>query len=491
MQRRTYLRAGAALIGSGVLAAASDPVAGQEYGPVSRTDVPGAKEVVVGEDGDWVYLATTDGFATVDASDPSEPTVAARVSDVGPADGNGTLSAIYDVKYEADRLLVAGQGSPAGTLGFALIDVSDPANPRQVLFQELEFSVHNCLLDGGVAYLTTGPNSGDTFTAYDVSDDEATELGSWRAVDANEDWADAYPGGPDAHDIWVQDGIAYPACWDAGVFVVDVSDPANPTYVTEFGGFEPAELAELSTSERQLQGLRPPGNAHYTATDESGNLLGLGGESWALDGEGGPMGIDLYDVSDPADPQLLSTIDPPESPDSDRNGGISTTSHNFEFRDGTLYSSWYRGGVKRHDVSDPAEPVEETWWRRPHEASFWTAQVLQPGETFVATHMGISMRASDASLYVFPDEAGESLAPYETPTPADTPAESTATASPGGTAPPTPTATTSSGGSASQDETSGQTATPTEADSPGFGPLATLSALGLGGLRLLRKRRAE
>lgn len=37
------------------------------------------------------------------------------------------------------------------------------------------------------------------------------------------------------HDVYVQDGLAYNAFWDAGVVVLDVSDPTSPEFVTQLG----------------------------------------------------------------------------------------------------------------------------------------------------------------------------------------------------------------------------------------------------------------
>ncbi|MFB6227235.1 MAG: hypothetical protein ABEH88_01405 [Halobacteriales archaeon] len=66
-------------------------------------------------------------------------------------------------------------------------------------------------------------------------------------------------------------------------------------------------------------------------------------------------------------------------------GGLWTTAHNFEIHGDRLYSSWYRAGVKIHDISDPGSPELLAWWLRPRETSFWTAQVGVPGEFFIAS----------------------------------------------------------------------------------------------------------
>jgi hypothetical protein len=48
--------------------------------------------------------------------------------------------------------------------------------------------------------------------------------------------------------------------------------------------------------------------------NDDGSLLGLGMEAWdvdATDRDGGPGGIELWDVSEPGEPIKLSEIHPP------------------------------------------------------------------------------------------------------------------------------------------------------------------------------------
>jgi hypothetical protein len=111
--------------------------------------------------------------------------------------------------------------------------------------------------------------------------------------------------------------------------------------------------------------------------------------------------------------------------------------------------------VKRHDVTDPASPVEESWWRAPGEASFWTARAVTTGPDgfFVGSSRGVD--PVPGRLYTFPDRRGSQSEPPSLG------ASSTATPS------------------------------PSTADSsvtlPGFGPVAGLAALGLGGWWLRRR----
>ncbi|MUV60866.1 hypothetical protein [Halobacterium sp. CBA1126] len=79
MRRRDVLRASAA--------AAALPFAGRTvsarqsaFEPLGVLDLDGTKEVVVGDGGETAFVATTDGIATVDVSDPADPELLARVA---------------------------------------------------------------------------------------------------------------------------------------------------------------------------------------------------------------------------------------------------------------------------------------------------------------------------------------------------------------------------------------------------------------------------
>ena len=81
-------------------------------------------------------------------------------------------------------------------------------------------------------------------------------------------------------------------------------------------------------------------------------------------GRGGP--IDVWDVTDLDAPTKVVTIEAPDRP------GAFRTSHNFDLTANRLHSSWYEGGVRIHDITDPANP-EEIASYRPEGSPFWTA----------------------------------------------------------------------------------------------------------------------
>jgi hypothetical protein len=517
MRRRDVLKTAGVALGGVLGSAAAGPASGHPgpYEPYGWVDVEGAKEAVVSPDGGVAYLAATSGYATVDVSVPDRPRVLAEVRDPVAEHEDGPLRGIFDVKLDAadpDALAVVGPANPlpGAVSGVLLVDVSDPAAPERVAFHETPFPIHNCFLDDGVLYLTGNDGDENPLVTLDAEDGE--ELGRWKLADEDETWAEVPSGLRPLHDVVVRDDIAYLAHWDAGTWLLDVSDPGDPSALGSVGAPDPGELAGLSQSEVRAMRVEPPGNDHYVAPDESGSLLGVGKESWARripdnDGDeedesrvvGGVSGIDLWDVSDPSAPELRSTIDPPPTPNATY-GGVWTTAHNFEFRDDRLYSSWYRGGVKRHDVSDPAAPEELTWWRDPDETKFWTARVARPGARegfFVASSMGVD--DTSARLYTFPDHAGQQANP---PTLVPPDQRSTADGSGGETTDSlvvTPTPTTAPDSTPGTDSTpggdgSGGPSGATESgavSAPGFGPAAAVGAFGYAGWRLWRRARTR
>lgn len=503
MRRRRVLRAaalGAGALGAGALGAddglgtvtgtASDASAADPYEPLGKLDLEAAHEAVT--DGRTAFVATGDGFAAVDVTDPADPTLLTRETDLLGDRKNGPLEKAYDVALDGTDLLVAGPAHGSNGVNAAVrFDVSDPAAPERTGVAETPFSIHNGDIADGIAYLTGNDGDRNPLVVVDFAAGEVA--GRWSVLDHDAAWGDVHSILRVVHDVTVVDGVAYLAYWDAGTHLVDVSDPADPTHLGAIEPYEPSDLAGLSADEIRREQTTPPGNHHYAAPNDDGTLLAVNKEAWGVEADGdvrgGPGGIELYDVSDPATPELLATIPPTESP-APTTSGVWTTSHNFELRGDRLYTSWYEAGVKLYDVSDPTAPVELAAWRDPANRSFWTAQVGVPGEFFVAS--STSARAKPG-LFVFPDRAGEQpdeppmeAAVEETATPSGT-STATPTATPSSTATATPTPTTTPPAKTTT-SAAGSAGTDTVQDSaPGFGVGA--GVLGIAGWAWRRRSR--
>ncbi|WP_436927960.1 LVIVD repeat-containing protein [Halosimplex amylolyticum] len=479
--------------------AAATPTSG--YEPLGSVAVEGATEAVTTPDGDTAFIAVLDGFAAVDLTEPADPTVLTEERDISPPGTTQVMEGVQDVKYDDGRLLVAGPANYGGDgfHGVALYDVSDPTRPERLRTYRTAFPIHNCDLAGGYAYLTGNNRDDNPLVVVDVGRDEPAEVARWSLFDHDDVWESVPLRLRSLHDVFVRDGFAYLAHWDAGTWILDVSEPANPSYVADVRERSPEELADLNGLAVAREGSEPPGNDHYAATDPDGSLLAVGKETWnsnfgkegttpGPDDPGGPSGIDLYDLADPTAPAHLATIDPPPTADPNVNG-VWTTAHNFEIAAGHLYSSWYRGGVMVHDLSDPSNPERVRYFRRSSETSFWTAQLAAPGEAVVATsYADPSVPDAPARLYTFPDVARETPTPTDSPTAATT-APTGATASTGTTTEPTGSGTAPTPTGTGEGERSPTDAVETEGttggDGPGFGPAAALAGLGIGAWRLL------
>jgi PGF-CTERM protein len=501
MNRRTFLQAATSIVGAATLtggAFASSGVgsAHTPFEPLGSVDVPGAKEAAVHHDDEVAYVATGDGFAAVDISEPAEPSILAERRGIENESG-AQIRGIWDLWPWENRLVVAGpaQGRGGNGSGFALFDIEEPSEPELVTGYETEFGIHNCYFDDGTVYLTGSSLRENPLVMIDVTDDEPEEVGRWSILDEDPSYGDVPVPLRPLHDIYVQEDIAYLSYWDAGAWIVDVSDPAAPSVLSHVGEYDLSELLELSGLDAQLSAFTPPGNAHYAQVNDDATILAVGREAWAAETNdgltGGAGGVDLYDISDKSEPSHLSTIDAPASYSQQRDGWF-TTAHNLDITGDRLYTSWYYGGVKIHDISDPENPGEIAWWRRPEEASFWTAQ--SAGEEFVASSLAVSQMVGNPpndtreALYVFPDMVGEQ---HEPPSLTDPP-EGIVDASQGDGNQTGDGNVTEDTGTESED-TDDENTTSESADDggPGFGPGAALAGLGGASYLLARRHRSD
>lgn len=474
MRRRTFLASASALLASPVVSTATGAPA-TAYGPLGHVGLDGTTDAVV--DDSTAYVAVQDGMATVDISDPAEPRVLAERRGLLADAEDGPLEQIQDVAIDGDRLIAAGPANPnpGAVNGLVVFDVSDPGVPEQVAVHRTDFSIHNLDAADGVAYLTGNNGADNPLVAVDLTTEEPTELGRWSLFDADDAWSTVPGSLRTLHDVTVHDGRAYLAYWDAGTWIVDVSDPTDISLVSRVRGESIATLTDDEGPSGAAAYVQLPGNDHYVDVDEDASLLAVGAEAWDLpndDIEGGPGGIELFDISDPTDPVPRGFIEPPETADASF-GGEWVTSHNFDIADGRLYSSWYVGGVTVHDVSDPTSPRKLAHWQDRDTAEFFTAQRVDGKPYFVGSSFGGGSAGSTVAgaIYTFPTVESDDPVPTETTT--ERPPTTTTQA-------PTTTTTTTT--------TEPPATTTASGDGPGFGPLSTLAALLAGGYYAQRRR---
>ena len=249
-----------------------------------------------------------------------------------------------------------------GFQGFALYDVSRPANPRRLALVRTEpRGSHEIWLQrrGARVYVYTAITAseirsspdGDTpgepdFRIYDVSDPRSPmEVGGWGA------WKELglrpfEPGAGPLDGNFVHSVLgnaagtrAYLSYWRLGTVILDVSDPTRPRYLGRTRG--------------------DTANTHSAWLDERRNLLV---ETHERTG-GRPI---FYRLRGSGDPVALATLTLPRRllTEGHRRGGLSPVSgitltdsvHDAKLDGTTAYLSWYSQGVVAADISDPTKP---------------------------------------------------------------------------------------------------------------------------------------
>ena len=186
--------------------------------------------------------------------------------------------------------------------GFFIVDMSDPAAPV-TLGQIDGLSLYNVIAVGDLVY-SAGPLPGTTndpgFYIIDVADPSSPTIVSVTGT----------PGAAYSEAVEVKGNTAYIPAGDAGLIVMDVSDPLNPVMT--------GSLASLdSTLDVQIIGTR----------------------AYIADRDGG---LRIADVSDPSSIAVL--------------GGLPTVGAMSQVQviDNICYATVREGGVFAFDVSDPS-----------------------------------------------------------------------------------------------------------------------------------------
>ncbi len=256
---------------------------------------------------------------------------------------------------------VNGDDNEVGSGGFAVVDVTDPANPVEIFFTPGPNSIWREIKTwGDHAYITTEAEEG--LMIVDLSPlPQSTELPV--TIFQGEGWVTSHSlfidengrlylnganrgnGGcifydltqdPEVpvevgefdnwyvHDCYARNNILYAAHISDGFFsIVDVSDPQNPVVQGQIG------TPNLFT--------------HNTWLDDSGQYL------FTTD-EKPDSYLAAYDVSDPSDIQLLDQLQ--------TNPGSDAIIHNTYWLNDYVVQSYYTEGVSIYDVSDPGNIVE-------------------------------------------------------------------------------------------------------------------------------------
>lgn len=317
------------------------------------------------------------GVRIFDMKDPSNPVEVSSFADELP----GTWQEKVVVKtvntpfFKGDLAVVSYQKwsrTSKGERGTGLFDVTDPINPKKLGFWSLPETVtgtHELYLaeqGNRVLLLTANPNADyyshgevQDFVIVDVTNPaNPTTLSEWnpRSIEPTYNGStfkdkDGVNRRAFAHSVMTDETgkHAYISFWDMGTVILNIEDPAHPVYLGR------------TEFERHVQGA-----AHSVALAKGGNILIECREIFNPDPadpafERGWGYVRIYDIKDKKNPVLLSdfrtTNSVTEIKAGERKAGRYTI-HDPKVRGNTLYLSGYSDGVRIVDITNPSDPVE-------------------------------------------------------------------------------------------------------------------------------------
>jgi len=233
------------------------------------------------------------GFFVIDVSDPANPVEVARV---GMEYAN---PAANDIKIFGDYLFVSTRYE-----GFRIYNVSDPTNPTLITkfggFVSYAEGIFVHEMPYGTYVFETGFSDG--WIIINVTDIEQPKLMTWP-------WMPV----PVGDSIKVKGNYAFIGGHNAAVWVLNVSDPANPKPIVVMinGGRNTGlEISEdgnylyvaASWSGLCIANISDPENPKWEIIDYGPNIDGtlIAVDNYLYQG-----GLNIYDVSDPKNPELV------------------------------------------------------------------------------------------------------------------------------------------------------------------------------------------
>lgn len=271
------------------------PTAAQEVVFVGSYELQGgAGNLVI--NGNYAYLAGSNGLYIVDITDPTTPDLAGDYETPGPA---------HDVAVSGNYAYLSVWYG--GEDGLYAVDVSDPQNPGFAGFYDMPWGyVYSLFLVGDYAYIV------DHFENYEIID---------ISDPSNPTYAGYYDTPGQAFDGLVLDNYAFIADGMMGLHIIEVSDPANPIFA---GGNTSLLIAQdVCISEDYAYiaalvfGLRIADISNLTYPIQVGNYLtdSYAGHVAIIDNRAfiteGSAGLEVVDISDRSNPTFVEFYDTP------------------------------------------------------------------------------------------------------------------------------------------------------------------------------------
>jgi hypothetical protein len=301
--------------------------------------------------GDALYVAhfgpSGMGTSILDISDRTSPGLIRQIE--APAGAHNhkvqTADGLLLVNHEAFR------GGQPDRAGMAVLDLTDPFDPREIGFWDSTGQgVHRIVWEGGrFAYVSATPEgfTERIWVVVDLADPERpVERARWSwpgmATGEQRTWPDAEERS--VHHALVSGDRAYLGFWDSGMVILDISD---------------LDDIEVVSHLNWVVG----GHTHTCLPLPSRGLVVVTDESTFDDCQGPPHMIRIVDVSDEAHPEVRSVCPTPGEEFCLR--GLRYGAHCLHenrpgsYRSDTLiFATYFNAGLRVYDIADPDVPKE-------------------------------------------------------------------------------------------------------------------------------------
>lgn len=302
------------------------------------------EEVWIHPSGDYAYLGSGGGgdvLYAIDIRDPSKPVVTDSIV-VNTRRVNDVMST-----PDGKTIVFTREGASDRKNGIVIASTEDPAHPKVIAeyTHNMTAGVHSSFIYrqekyGTHAYLTNDGTG--ALHIVDISDPaNPREAAVWKTPRPE--------AGRTLHDIDVQDGLLYASYWNDGLVILDIGNgikggsPTNPQFVSQF-------KYDLNAMYRDVEASGGPGFIRGTHTawrykdyviiaDEVFPATPVKGAKDASAGRAYGR-LQVVDVSDLMNPKSVAWYEP-------EYGGV----HNVWVAGDTLYMGAYNAGFRVFDIS--------------------------------------------------------------------------------------------------------------------------------------------
>jgi hypothetical protein len=329
----------------------------------------------------------------LDVTNPRKPTVLVQTALPHERMRSNSLDLV------GDMLVVAYQTQAPGLTpaGFEIFDVADPGKPRSIAFFDASGPAsrgvhHLWFVDGEYVHMAAGaadftPRNRKDDQCYRIVDvrqpSQPREVGRWWLPGTRDGDADPPPprhpvfdSGYRAHNTNVypkRPDRAWVGYLDGGAIILDIADKAHPKLVSRWDYQPPF-----------------PGFCHTLLPLLDRGLLVVSDESIADGAKDWPKLVWILDVREETKPVPISTCPLPPVKTFAKRGGRFGAHNLHENRpapgtwisEDVIVGTFFNGGVRAFDVSDPFQP-EEVAWAVPPAPRTSRAKAIQLNDVFV------------------------------------------------------------------------------------------------------------